>query len=144
MSDEPVVTVTAGLARPDIERIEEGLLAALRREQAGNDMLDLYVTARDADGCLVGGLIAYTSYGWLAVDQLWIDETRRGGGLGARLVLAAEAEAQARGCHSAWLETSNAEVFYRQLGYEPFGELATPPAREPAGHRRVFMRKTFA
>ena len=123
------------------EDIEHRLIEALRQDVPPSDGKPLTVLAREG-AALVGGLIGSTSYGWLLVKMLWVAEGARGCGFGATLV--AEAEARERGCHGAWLDTSNsrAERFYARLGYEPFGVLQkNAPAEHPHGHRRAFLRK---
>jgi hypothetical protein len=42
----------------------------------------LHILLRDQDGRLLGGLIADSYWGWLDVDDFWLDETMRGQGLG--------------------------------------------------------------
>jgi GNAT superfamily N-acetyltransferase len=92
---------------------------------------------RAPDGGLLAGISGLMSWGWLFVEAVWVDETLRGQGAGARLMRRAEAHALAHGCHAAWLDTFQAEGFYLALGYERFGLLeAYPP-----GQRRAFLRK---
>ena len=51
----------------------------------------------------------------------------------------AEAEARARGCVGAWLDTFGfqARPFYEALGYAVFGALED----QPPGHRRYVLMK---
>jgi hypothetical protein len=55
------------------------------------------------------------------------------------MLAAAEAEAKARGCRGAYIDTFSpvALKVYRRAGYEPFGELKD----FPAGRTRVFLQK---
>ena len=57
-----------------------------------------------------------------------------------------EHEAQARGCHSAWLDTSRADAyaFYLRLGYDLLAALENRPGQPPEGHRRWLLRKSLA
>lgn len=91
------------------------------------------------DGALVGGLTGETGWKWLFVDLLWIAETHRGRGLGARLLRSAEAEAVRRGALHVYLDTFDfqARPFYERQGYELFGTLED----YPPGHCRFFLRK---
>ncbi len=98
------------------------------------------VALRDAQGRLLAGVAGMMSWGWLFIEAAWVDDALRGQGTGRRLMARAEAYAGAQGCHAAWLDTFQAEGFYRALGYEPFGVLED----YPAGQRRVFMRKRLA
>lgn len=124
--------------------IEDRLLEALRQNMPPNDSESFILIARYRTD-IVGALIGSTSYGWLLVKILWVAEHRRGRGLGARLMARAEALAQARGCHGAWLDTSSADAerFYARLGYKPFGILENTGNEHPHGHRRAFLAKRF-
>ncbi len=95
------------------------------------------VLLRDSDNRLMGGLSAILYWDWLFVDDLWIDDTLRGQGLGRELMARAETYASDRGCHSAWVDTFQAHRFYENLGYEIFGELANYPVNQ----RRRFLSK---
>ena len=125
------------------EAIENRLLQSLAKEntQAGND--EFVLKATDENGHLLGGLRASTSYHWLLIKVLWVDEAVRGAGLGSRLVELAEHEARRLGCHGAWLDTSNeaAHKFYQKLGYQDFGVLGNRQDQALPEHRRWFMKK---
>ena len=95
------------------------------------------IALRDGQGRLLAGLSGVMSWGWLFVEAVWVDAALRGSGAGRRLMARAEAHARAAGCHSAWLDTFQAEGFYLALGYERFGLLED----YPAGQRRAFLRK---
>jgi GNAT superfamily N-acetyltransferase len=125
------------------KEIEARLTEALRANTPPNDAAPLAVVAHDEGGTLIAGLTGTTAYGWLLVKTLWVAETGRGRGLGARMMAKAEAEALSRGCHHAWLDTSSAraEGFYRRLGYELFGALDNGHDHPPHGHRRAFLKK---
>jgi GNAT superfamily N-acetyltransferase len=124
--------------------IEGRLLEALRRNVPPNDSEPLILIARYGTD-IVGALIGSISYGWLLVKILWVAEHRRRCGLGAHLMARAEALAQARGCHGAWLDTSSADAerFYARHGYKPFGTLENTGDERPHGHRRAFLAKRF-
>ncbi len=124
-------------------RIERSLLRSLAQTntQAVNE--DFVLTATAKDGMLLGGLTAATSYGWLHIKTLWIDESIRKSGLGKRLTELAEAEGRRFGCHSAWLDTSSnaARIFYQKCGYLEFSRLQNREGQPPEGHCRWFMQK---
>ena len=88
-----------------------------------------------------GGLWGVTSYGWLFTELLFLPEEFRGRGLGADILGRAEAEARARGCTGAWLDTFEfqARGFYERLGYRVFGQIDD----HPPGRARYFMKKTL-
>ncbi|HMQ28418.1 MAG TPA: GNAT family N-acetyltransferase, partial [Acidimicrobiales bacterium] len=81
------------------------------------------ITARRGDR--VVGLLEGWIWGDLGhVDDLIVDETCRGEGIGRHLLARFEAEARTRGCTSLALRTpaaSRAEAFYRHLGWEEEG-----------------------
>ena len=127
------------------DRLESELLSslALNQEQALNTGFTL--SANDAQGELIGGLVASSSYSWLLVKILWVEESQRNLGVGRSLMSAAEAKAGELGCHSVWLDTSNASAkkFYDALGYEIFGKLENSEGHPPPDHCRWFMKKVL-
>lgn len=123
--------------------IEDRLLQALAQENEQSDNDAFVLKATDETGRLLGGLSASTSYHWLLIKTLWVDDSVRGAGLGARLVELAEHEARRLGCHAAWLDTSNeaAHRLYLKLGYEDFGLIGNLRGQALPDHRRWFMKK---
>lgn len=124
-------------------QIEQELLASLARINRQNVNLRRTFVIRDREGQLVAGLTCSTAYGWLRVEALWVADDFCARGIGRELMNAAEAFGREQGCHSAWLDTSNADAhaFYRRLGYTVFGELANGEGRFPAEHRRWFLQQ---
>lgn len=119
-----------------------GPLVSFNQSQTGrSDQRPLVLAIEDADKHVVGGLWARTACDWLFVELIFVPESLRGRGIGADLMLRAESEALARGCHSAWLDTFEfqARGFYERLGYTCFGELKD----YPAGSARYFMKKAL-
>jgi GNAT superfamily N-acetyltransferase len=88
---------------------------------------------------IAGGVIAEAYWEWLYVDLLWVGEQLRGQGFGHLLLAAAEQEAMRLGAKHAYLDTFSfqAPEFYKQHGYEVFGELQD----FPVGHTRYFFTK---
>lgn len=114
-------------------------LAAFNAQDVGpTDKQMLAVIAEEGPG-LVAGLVGYTAWGWLYIQWLWVDEARRGEGLGAALLERAEAEARRRGCTGAHIDTFNpaARRLYQRQGYQVFGEIAG----FFAGRTRSFLQK---
>jgi GNAT superfamily N-acetyltransferase len=93
----------------------------------------LSIALRDDAGAVQGGLVGISYYDWLLVEMLFVPEARRGQGLGARLMLAAEAEAARRGCRGVWLDTGSAaaRAFYERIGYGVFASLDDYPRGFP-------------
>lgn len=107
-----------------------------------NDFRPLGLAIEGPDGQVVGGLWGHTAYDWLFVELLFVPESLRDRGVGTDLMSRAEAEAIARGCHSAWLDTFEfqAREFYERIGYRCFGELKD----YPDGLARYFMKKVLS
>lgn len=99
----------------------------------------LVVTAREDSAGMVGGLFGWTWGGTAFVDLLFVDEDRRGRGLGSRLLAEAEAEAARRGCRQVLLATHTfqAPEFYAARGYVECGRFDD----YPAGHAQVQLAK---
>lgn len=135
---EVTLEVTDAPAEAEVGALLEGLIAFNQPYLGAADFQRLAILARAA-GVLVGGLVGETGRGFLYVDLFWIAGPQRGRGLGSRLLLAAEAEARRRGCHSVWLDTYDfqARAFYERHGYGLFGELDG----FPGGHRRFYLVK---
>ena len=130
---------------PLADVIENKLLASLRDSLPQAVSENVVLVARAENDAVVGGLSAGTSYGWLLIKALWVDDGFRRRGVGRQLVAEAEAAAQSMQCHAVWLDTSNpsARTFYEHLGYTVFGELSNEGLGEPAGHCRWFLRKAL-
>jgi GNAT superfamily N-acetyltransferase len=88
---------------------------------------------------VLGGVIGATYLGWFYINLMWIKEEFRGRGYGHQLLTLAEDEARKRGAENAYLDTFTFQApdFYKQHGYEIFGELSD----FPTGHQRYFMEK---
>jgi GNAT superfamily N-acetyltransferase len=124
--------------------IGEGL-DAYNASKAGPDgsenLEDLWVIARDANGAVQGGVKSRTSYSWLFIDWLWVAPSRRGEGLGVRLLQHVEDAARDRDCVGAYLYTFSFQAphFYQRQGYEEFGRIdGLPP-----GHRCIWLKKSL-
>lgn len=134
-----VVTLENEPADQDVRAIVQGLIGFNDGQAPPEGWRGLALLVRDRGGALRGGLLGSTHWDWLHVSHVWVDHDARGRGLGRRLLREAEAEARARGCRHAHLDTFSfqAHGFYESLGYEVFGELAD----YPPGHSRLFLRK---
>ncbi|MBO1076421.1 GNAT family N-acetyltransferase [Roseomonas marmotae] len=102
------------------------------------------VLVRDPEtGATRGGLIGRVRYSWLFVETFFLPEDLRGGGLGARILAAAEEEARAQGCIGAYLDTNSFQApgFYEKQGYSRFGTLPDYPV---PGFAKLYYMKRFA
>jgi GNAT superfamily N-acetyltransferase len=103
------------------------------------DELPVKFVVRDENGIVVGGLIGHTKWRWMYVSKLWVADSVRGKGFGARLMAAAEELARTRGCTDVSLDTFEfqARPFYERLGYKLFGTLEG----FPPGYRQFYLTK---
>ncbi len=136
--DEIVLETTDSIAAADREAVRQGLIEFCDRFLGPRDLKPIGVFVRGPAG-LRAGLVGETGRGVLKVALLWVAEELRGQGVGSRLLLAAEAEAIARGCRKALLDTYDfqARPFYERHGYEVFAQFDG----FVRGHKSFFMSK---
>ena len=141
-TSRPVIAVEPEPADAVREAVLAGLRAFNRRHAEAPGFEPLVLSARDASGTIVGGLVGVTGWKWLHIDLLWVDDAHRGRGVGTGLLRAAEREASSRGMRHVDLDTFDfqAKPFYEREGYTVFGVLED----YPPGHTRYFMRKDLA
>jgi GNAT superfamily N-acetyltransferase len=140
MDDGIVVELSARPAEEDVRVLTEGLERFNLVNATATDRSKLPIAAwLRRDGRMLGGAYGDTHYGWLYLSLLWVDDSFRGRGWGRRLLETFEAEATARGCHGAWVDTYEfqAPAFYERLGYREFGRLND----FPPGSARLFYWK---
>ncbi len=140
--NETTLEVTANPGNDDLATLEERLSAFNEGDVGPARKTALAVFIHDSTQNLIGGIYGYTAWGWLYVRWLWVDERWRGQQLAGRMLDAAEAEAVARGCHGALIDTFSpaaAKVYERQ-GYRTFGILPD----FPVGRSRVFLQKALS
>jgi GNAT superfamily N-acetyltransferase len=128
-------------SRDDVIEVYNAIVA-YNTEQVGDHWTGrLNIFARNQHGQIVGGIYGFTDRGWLRIEVLVVKDGWRRQGLGTRLLVAAEREARARGCHDAWLDTFSFQAlpFYELHGYIVFGALEN----YPIGHSRYFVRKSL-
>lgn len=129
----------------DADTIESELLNALQESLRQSRNEQFVLRASSSSGDMIGGLTASSSYGWLLIKTLWVNQAFRGQGIGQALMREAEDRGRTMGCHSAWLDTSNpaSQVFYDKLGYAEFGHLSNGAEQFPPEHQRWFMKKSL-
>ncbi len=98
-------------------------------------------TIQDVQGRLLAALTADLLWDWLYIDELWVDDSCRGTGLGKQLMEKAEQYAKGQKLSGLWLWTQSwqAPKFYQSLGFEEF----TCFDNFPAGHSRIGFKKTL-
>ena len=133
------ISVTETPAAEDLALIGGRLTAFNETDVGPADRRPLAVLVRNDSGAIVAGISGYTAWGWLYVQWLWVAEEQRGAGLAGRMLAAAEADAKARGCHGAYIDTFSPVALktYQRAGYVPFGALED----FPPGRTRMFLQK---
>ncbi|MBM5822052.1 MAG: GNAT family N-acetyltransferase [Cyanobacteria bacterium K_Offshore_surface_m2_011] len=98
--------------------------------------------AYEGQNHLVGALTADLLWDWIYVDELWVSESRRGRGLGKRLMGKAEDFAALNALSGLWLWTQSwqAADFYQSLGYEEFTRFPD----FPRDYFRIGFRKVIS
>lgn len=124
------------------QRVRRGIRKADPPDVGPRDWEAVCLSLRDAEGAIAGGVYGATTWGWLMIDGLWVDDALRGRGFGSRLLLAAEEIAIRRGCRGCWLGTFDfqARAFYERHGYTVFAELPG----FPAGHSHDHLKKDLS
>ena len=122
-----------------VAAIQSGLREHNRSRHTDPNAGQIVLAVHGARQEVVAGLICNVAYGWLTVETLWVDTSRRGQRLGSRLLAAGEQLGRDRGCHAAHLTTYSfqAPEFYERHGYKRFGELHDYPGDQSM----VFLRK---
>ena len=138
----PLLTLS-NLPEPEVAQIIRDRLDAFNNSIVGyGDRLPLHVSVRASeDGEIIGGISGGTSLGLLTINLVYLPETLRGTGIGARMMAIAEQEARHRGCRAGVVYTINFQApgFYQRLGWRVFGESPC----NPPGTGRVFLTKDF-
>lgn len=130
LSDDERAIVNAGFARHSNEQAAPPFQKTPLAWRALSD-----------EGTLMGVLTGQLLWDWVYIDELWVDPSRRGTGLGRELMRHAEHHANTHGFAGLWLWTQSwqAESFYLHLGYEVFARFPD----FPRGHSRIGLRKTL-
>jgi len=133
------VTLTPVHPTPDdVQYLEDRIYEFNSRatDIADGELLAFLVRERHR---IVGGICGNTWGGTCELRQFWVEESQRHRGLGTKLFLAAEQEAQRRGCSQIVLMTFSfqAPIFYQRHGFEVVATIDN----HPRGHENLLMRK---
>ncbi len=139
MRDDVEVTISDTEDREAIDFIQERLSAYNVATAGLGEWHALTALVRDEARQIVAGLIAELWGGCLELRYLWVRDDLRHRGYGTRLLAAAEAEARARGCIQAVVDTFSfqAPAFYEKRGYIVRGVVDD----FPQGHRKYLLNK---
>lgn len=127
-------------APEDIAQLGKGLSEYAK--QHGHKAIESFgFFVRDKNSQVVAGCNGNIGYGWVYIDQLWVDESLRGQGYGTALMQAAEQLAKEKNCAAAAICTMDWEAldFYKKLGYQVEFARAVP-MKTPTCY---FLRKDF-
>ena len=115
-------TVTTYDSHPPAETalVDSGLGDANDAAAPLHEVQPISCFARAASGELIGGVVGRWWGSCCELQQLWVEPSHRGKGIGTQLIGAFEAHARSRGCSSFYLETFSfqAPTLYQSLGYE--------------------------
>lgn len=105
-----------------------------------SDQQEFTVKVEDSDG-LVAGLSGWTWGTCAGIGMVWVRDDHRRGGLGSRLLAAAEQVARARGCERITVSsfTFQAPAFYERHGFVEFARTAGLPVSGQADVHFVKM-----
>lgn len=133
--------ITQGVAPAEEEIILQKLRAVNVAKFGESNRRELTIPIYGQEGEIIGGLIGYTGRGWLYVSMLYIPEELRGRGIATRMLAMAEAEASARGCIGAYIDTMNPDALrlYRKQGFAEIGKLNGLEG----GHSVTWLEKRF-
>ena len=139
--DPDRLSIETDPAAQDIKFLEDRIIEYNITQTGIRDGKLLSTLLRDEHGDIVAGIYGWTWGGCCEIRYLWVHEDLRGRGYGKELLLEAEREAVARGCHQVILDTHSfqAPLFYRKLGYEIVGVIEDYPLH----HRKYYLRKSL-
>ena len=118
--------------------VASALATEIAAEFGARDEKPFSIVARDGDA-VIGGLNGATHWGWCYIRQLWVHESWRRHGLGARLLAETQTQARVRDCLGLYVDTFDvgAAAFYERAGFVVFGRIdGFPP-----GYARMFLQK---
>jgi GNAT superfamily N-acetyltransferase len=133
------ITLDLNPTDADLRTVKHHLIDFNNQHAEPEHYQQLVLLVRDTSREIVGGLLGFTHWRWLFVQNLWVAASLRSLGYGRKLMQNAEHEAHLRGCRHAYLDTFDFQAlgFYQKLGYELFGHLDD----YPPGHTKYFLQK---
>lgn len=100
---------------------------------------EIQLSVKDENGFIVAGLNGEMCWNWMEIDILWVEERRRGQGLGEQLLMEAEQLARSKACDFIKLNTFSfqAPEFYKKYGYAALCVIDNAPT----GYRHYYYIK---
>jgi GNAT superfamily N-acetyltransferase len=137
---KPRIARERGRARAVSRFLWNGLIRYNRSRTGMAKYERAVLSARDARGRVVGGVIVESYYRESYVELLWVDEGSRHTGLGSRLIEAAVRRARRRGSRLIHLNTYSFQAprFYEKLGFRRFGGMRGSP---PGASRHYYVKR---
>jgi GNAT superfamily N-acetyltransferase len=134
----PTITTEASPDAGDIAVVARGMRDHALAQIAGNELPPFACFAREGR-VIVGGAVGRVILNRLFVELLWVESSRRDGGLGTALLTALERRARESGCADALLETlsTDAARLYTSAGYRLRAEV---PDYIPGFAKRIFVK----
>jgi GNAT superfamily N-acetyltransferase len=89
---------------------------------------EVFSAVQRENGRIIAAARAAMNMGLVEIRGFWVDEDRRGKGIGAALMKTLLTEARNRGCSRAALDTYSWQAlgFYERLGFREYGRLDYP------------------
>lgn len=133
------LVVTDAPDRDDVQFIEDRIDEFNISHTGITDARLLSIVLRDDDDRIVAGVYGWTWGRCCEIRTLWVHEQLRDLGVGTRLMLTVQAEAERRGATQIVLSTHSFQApdFYHRLGFEPVGVVHD----YPQGHTSIHLRK---
>ena len=135
--------VVVGGADADLDSRLSSELDAYNTAASGvDDQRKFTVRAEDGEGQLLAGLSGWTWGTCAGVAMVWVRADRRGSGVGAELLAAAEQVARDRGCHRLTVSSFTLQnpAFYERHGFVETGRTEALPVE---GHADVHFVKVL-
>jgi GNAT superfamily N-acetyltransferase len=126
--------------KADRDGVLNPLLSFNEKFVGSNRKKEITLHVRNEKDELVAGCNGYVHFNYFFIEHLFVSDTLRGKGTGAKLLAKMEEEARARQCDHIWLDTFSFQApgFYEKQGYTDVGHLPD----YPPGHRRhIFFKK---
>ena len=135
----PELVISSEPTPDEVQYLEDQLYEFNAARTGIKDGEWLAIFVKEDDGGIVAGLCGNTWGGTAEIREFWVEETRRGQGLGAQLLRAVEKEARRRGCGQMLLMTFSfqAPALYARHGFEVVATVDD----HPRGHTNLLLRK---